>query len=142
MGEEGAPGGTVRYASTLLRCRGRQRPPYSTMRYVVTANGEGALPRSRPAPLRRGRALQGLGHDQRCLHPTLPCILFGLLTSWTRMNKGLGGWYHAASNSTERDSRSTRTRQIAAVVALCPNGARQSGFGGAGNGQSRASVHA
>jgi uncharacterized protein (DUF2126 family)/transglutaminase-like putative cysteine protease len=99
MGEEGAPGGTVRYVDSSLERIELRITGMNESRYAVTANG-------RPVPLQptgtSGEFVAGVRYKAwappSALHPSIPAhapLTFDLVDTW--MNRSVAGCqYHVA----------------------------------------------
>ncbi|BAL23578.1 DUF2126 domain-containing protein [Azoarcus sp. KH32C] len=99
MGEEGAPGGTVRFVDSSverLQVKVNGMPPD---RYVLAVNGQ-ALPLQRTGTV--GEAVAGVRYrawqPASCLHPTIGVdapLTFDLVDTWMKRSMG-GAQYHVA----------------------------------------------
>ncbi|MBT9550517.1 MAG: transglutaminase family protein [Hydrogenophaga sp.] len=99
MGEEGAPGGTVRYVDSSLERIEVRVSGYNDSRYVVTCNGR-AVPLQSTGTV--GEFVSGVRYKAwsppSALHPSIPAhapLTFDIVDTW--MNKSMGGCqYHVA----------------------------------------------
>ena len=99
MGEEGAPGGTVRYVDSSLERIEVRVSGYNDSRYVVTCNGR-AVPLQSTGTV--GEFVSGVRYKAwsppSALHPSIPShapLTFDIVDTW--MNKSMGGCqYHVA----------------------------------------------
>jgi uncharacterized protein (DUF2126 family) len=99
MGEEGSPGGTVRYVDSSLERIEVRVTGLNESRYVITCNGRAAAAAAHRhcGRIRGRRALQGL-EPAVALHPSIGVhapLTFDIVDTW--MKRSLGGCqYHVA----------------------------------------------